>query len=194
MQVTFAHKILFMGLKKEQEKEYAKMLFLSQNQTQKEIAERVGVTEKTLTKWIAEGGWEKLKKSLLVTKANQLAMLYDQLEWQNIHIATRKVVYDVPEYMYKPFQEQNEKGEFVTKYPEFNPEDYPVKLGNVATPKEADGIAKITSAIKRLETETSIAEIVEVAMEFTEFVTPLDLALAKQITKLFDIFITSKMK
>ena len=145
-----------MALKKAQEKEYAKFLYIGGGLTQKEIAERVSVTEKTLAKWIKEGKWENLKKSLLTTKQNQLSFLYDQLDFLNTDISKR---------------------------------DFKVAVG-----KEADTIIKITAAINRLETETSIGDTVEVARNFIEFVRPLDLELAKTITNFFDVFITAKMK
>lgn len=64
----------------------------------------------------------------------------------------------------------------------------------VAEGKEADTIIKLTAAINRLETETSIGDTVEVARNFIEFVRPQNLELAKTITDLFDVFITAKMK
>lgn len=64
----------------------------------------------------------------------------------------------------------------------------------VAYGKEADTIIKLTAAINRLETETSIGDTVEVARNFIEFVRPQNLELAKTITDLFDVFITAKMK
>ena len=145
-----------MALKKLQEKEFAKSLFIGGGVTQKEIASRVSVTEKTLANWIKIGKWESLKKSLLTTKQAQLSFLYDQLDFLNTDIATR---------------------------------DF-----KVATGKEADVIIKLTAAINRLETETSIGDTVEVARHFIEFVRPQDLELAKTITNLFDVFITAKMK
>lgn len=145
-----------MALKKAQEKEYAKSLYIAGGLTQKEIAERVSVTEKTLAKWIKDSKWDSLKKSLLTTKQNQLAFLYDQLDFLNIDISKR---------------------------------DFKVAVG-----KEADTIIKITAAINRLETETSIGDTVEVARNFIEFVRQQDLELAKIITNLFDVFITAKMK
>lgn len=145
-----------MALKKLQEKEFAKSLFISGGITQKEIASRVSVTEKTLANWIKAGKWESLKKSLLTTKQNQLSFLYDQLEFLNSDISQREF--------------------------------------KVATGKEADTIIKLTAAINRLETETSIGDTVEVARNFIEFVRPQDLELAKTITNLFDVFITAKMK
>lgn len=145
-----------MALRKAQEKEYAKSLYITGGLTQKEIAERVSVTEKTLAKWIKEGKWDNLKKSLLTTKQNQLSFLYDQLDFLNTDISKREF--------------------------------------KVAVGKEADTIIKITAAINRLETETSIGDTVEVARNFIEFVRPQDLELAKTITNFFDVFITAKMK
>lgn len=145
-----------MALKKTQEKEFAKSLYIGGGISQKEIAERISVTEKTLSKWIKVEKWESLKKSLLTTKQTQLSFLYDQLDFLNTDISTR---------------------------------DYKVAEG-----KEADVIIKLTAAINRLETETSIGDTVEVARNFIEFVRPQNLELAKQITNYFDVFITSKMK
>lgn len=183
-----------MGLKKVQEKEYARVLFISENLSQKEIAERVGVQEKTLGKWIEEGEWKKLKRSLLNTRHNQLNMLYDQLEWLNNHIATRKIVYDVPDYLFVPLKETQPDGSVKEVFPEFDEADYPVKIGNVATSKEADSLLKISASINRLEVETSIAEIVEVARAVIEFIRQNNLEDAKKFTTWFDLFINSKLK
>ena len=79
-----------MALTKAQQKEYAKTLFVSEHLAQKVIAERVGVTEKTLGKWINDGGWRALKRSLITTKQNQISLLYDQLEHLNTAIAQRE--------------------------------------------------------------------------------------------------------
>lgn len=82
-----------MGLKKTQALEYAKMLFLDTEQklTNKEIAERVGVRPNTVASWIKKEGWEKLRKSLMVTRQKMISDLYDQLEWLNDDIKTRDV-------------------------------------------------------------------------------------------------------
>lgn len=145
-----------MGLSKNQEKAYAKELYVNQNLTKKEVAERVGVTEKTIGKWANDNEWDSLKKSLLTTKQNQLSFLYNQLDFLNTDIAQR---------------------------------DYKVAVG-----KEADTIIKLTVAINRLETETSIADTVEVAREFIDFIRPIDLDMAKILTGFFDDFINHKMK
>ncbi len=69
-----------------QKKEWAKQLFIENKLNQKLIAEKVGVSEKTLSKWVNEGHWERLRKSLLISKQEQLANLYDQLSEINSHI------------------------------------------------------------------------------------------------------------
>lgn len=147
-----------MGLKKTKAMEYAKTLFLdtSQKLTNKEIAERVGVRPNTVSNWIEKEGWEKLRKSLMVTRQKMIADLYDQLDFLNDDIKGRKV--------------------------------------KVATAKEANTIAIITTSIKRLETETSIAEIYEVATGFCDWIKPQDFELYKKLIPLFDAFINNKLK
>lgn len=183
-----------MGLKKAQEREYARVLFVSENLSQKEISERVGVTEKTLAKWAIEGEWKKLKRSLLNTRHNQLNLLYDQLEWLNNHIATRKPIYDVPDYLLTPVKSTLPDGTVVEALPEFDPKDYPVKVGNAATSKEADSLLKLGATINRLEIETSIGETVEVATAVIEFIRQNNLEDAKKLTAWFDLYIQSKLK
>lgn len=147
-----------MGLKKTEAKEYAKMLYIdtSHKLTIKEIAERVGVRPGTVSKWINDEEWDKLRKSLMVTRQKMIADLYDQLEWLNDDIKSRDI--------------------------------------KVAEAKEANTIAVITSSIKRLETETSIAEVYEVATSFLDFVKPMDFDLYKKLIPVFDAFINAKLK
>jgi transposase len=78
-----------MGISKAQEREYARILYVSERITFKEIAERTGVTEKTISKWAEADNWDKLRKSLLTTKQNQLVHWYNQLEAMNEMIAER---------------------------------------------------------------------------------------------------------
>lgn len=60
--------------------------------------------------------------------------------------------------------------------------------------KEADAVLKLTSAIKNLEIETSIAEKVEVGMEFINLVRKEDTDLSKKISKWFDAYIQQSIK
>lgn len=72
-----------------QKKEWAKLLFLRENLTQKEIAERVGVSAVTINKWVKGGNWENLKVSITITKEEQLKNLYRQLAEINKVISER---------------------------------------------------------------------------------------------------------
>ncbi|HUH25334.1 MAG TPA: hypothetical protein VLY87_01790 [Flavobacterium sp.] len=72
----------------ELERELAKSYFL-QRLTQKEIAKRLKVTEKTISKWVNEGGWEILRQSLLTTKETQLGRLYRLLDFLTESIENR---------------------------------------------------------------------------------------------------------
>lgn len=60
--------------------------------------------------------------------------------------------------------------------------------------KEADKLIKYTAALKNLETEVSVAEIMEVAMQFGKWLLPLDPALASQVSNHFDLFIKEKLR
>ena len=66
-----------MGSKKTDAQAFAKMLYTdsSQKLTQKEIAERVGVRPNTVGKWIEKYGWDKLRKSLMVTRQKMICMI-----------------------------------------------------------------------------------------------------------------------
>lgn len=63
---------------------------------------------------------------------------------------------------------------------------------NYATTKEANTIIQLTAAIKNLETETSLGDIIQTAKEFTDYVSETDYEKAKEITKLFDSYINYK--
>lgn len=180
-----------MGLKKTEQKDYAKFLYTEKNFTQKEIAEKAGVTEKTLIKWINENEqeWKKFRNSLMTTKPAQIKMLYGQLERLNETIQTRKIVYDVPEQLLKPIVLKDANGKEKIEYPKVNEQDYPIKFGNFPTSKESDTIVKITNAINKLEGETSIGDMVQVAMMFVEFVRDIDFQQAQKTSELFDMFI-----
>lgn len=183
-----------MGTRKQVENDLAKILFVNEGVTQKEIAERLNLTEKTVSKWVKDGDWEKLKTSMLVTKDNQLTSLYRQLESLNYEIATRPLVRDIPASLLKPLKLKGPDGVEYVEWPKFNPEDYPVKFSNFPTSKEADMISKLTTAIKRLETETSIGETVEISKQLVQFVRSIDVVFSGQLLKYCDLFIQSKMK
>lgn len=64
----------------EKAKNHAKLLFTREGiTTQKEIAGIVGISEKTIGKWINEEGWEKLQRNFLLTREEEMANLLDEL-------------------------------------------------------------------------------------------------------------------
>lgn len=183
-----------MAISKQQQKEYAKTLFVKEDLHQKIIAERVGVTEKTIGKWIAEGGWKKIKLSMLVTKDNQIAALYEQLDKMNEEIKNRPTVYDIPLSLLKPAKIKDSEGNETLHYHEYNPKDFPIKFSNYPTSAEADIMAKITSSIKKLETETGVGESVEVAKKLIPLIQQDDIELARKVTGYFDVLIQSQAR
>lgn len=74
-----------------QKQEHAKLLFTTnQTITQKEIAERVGVSQKTMSEWVKKFGWEKLALNLLLTRDNEYNNLLSQLAELNREINSRE--------------------------------------------------------------------------------------------------------
>lgn len=63
-----------------------------------------------------------------------------------------------------------------------------------ATVSEADTLAKLASAIKKIESDAGIADIVDVAIRFTNWLRPLDLEMAKKFNELLDAFLKEQMK
>ena len=185
-----------MASKKDQERELAKILYTQQRMSQKDIALKVGVTEKTITKWKTEGNWDKLKESLLITKDSQIRMLYTQLENKNQEIATRAIMRDIPVALLKPFKMKDAEGVEYLEYPVYNEEDFPIKVSNTATSSEADAIIKITNSIKNLEGETGVGEIASIGMMFINFIQSggATKEFLEDVTHWFDLFIQSKLQ
>ncbi|MBK5213627.1 MAG: hypothetical protein JJE55_08215 [Flavobacteriaceae bacterium] len=185
-----------MGLKKTQAQEYAKTLFLDTDQklTIQEISERVSVRPNTVSKWIKDGNWEKLRTSLLITRQAMITDLYNQLQVLNDHIKSRAIVYDIPDKLLKGTVVKDKQGNEKVSYPDYNPEDYPILIGNYPTSKEANTQIAITNNIKKLETETSIAEVYEVSTGLLEFIKPQDFDLFKKLVPIIDAFINTKLR
>lgn len=141
-------------------KEHAKLLFTQEKLSQKEIAEKVGVSEQTITKWVNANNeeWRRLRQSLVVTKKEQLSRIYEQIDEITQSIQKKPVG------------------------------------GRYADTKEADTLVKLTTAAKNLETEASIAEIIEVSMRFLNWLRPIDLEKAKEASGLLDSFIKDQLK
>lgn len=74
------------SLSMQDKKDWAKLKYLKENLTQKEIAKIVGVSEVTMSKWTKE--WEHLKLNLLQTREERLASTLIQLSNLDAAIAT----------------------------------------------------------------------------------------------------------
>jgi hypothetical protein len=141
-----------------QKKEWAKQLFVKGELSQKDISAKVGISEQTICKWVKDGKWETMRKTLMTTKSEILHDLYDTLE------AMKKEA------------------------------KLAATDGDPATKPDTDGIYKLTLAIKKLEVDTGIGEMIETGTRFIKFVQNEDLSLAQEITKWFDLFVESRLK
>jgi hypothetical protein len=76
---------------KTSDKQYlAKILFTTQKLDQKIVAEKVGVSERTMSEWVNKFGWKKLRNRLLVGKEQILSDLYEELEEMNEAIRSKE--------------------------------------------------------------------------------------------------------
>jgi len=117
------------------DKQYlAKILFTREKLEQKLIAKKVGVSEKTISKWVNDFNWKTLRNRLLIGKEEVLNNFYNQLA------------------------ELNEAIENKTEGNRF------------ADSKEADIMVKYSAAIRSLETELAIADLVESGIRFIKFI------------------------
>ena len=140
-----------------QKKDFAKSIYLGEDLTQEEIAERVGVKRQTVSRWIKEGNWERHKVSITITREEQLKNLYLQLS--ELNAAINK----------KPAGE---------------------RFANAA---ESDTISKISNAIKKMETDVGLADILSVFKSFVQWLRTYDMARSKEIVPLLDAYIKSKL-
>ena len=74
----------------ERRKNHAKVLFTRDGVTTiKELSFQVGISEKTIGKWINEEGWQKLQKNFLLTREQEMANMLDELAELNKHIKNK---------------------------------------------------------------------------------------------------------
>lgn len=140
-----------------QKKEYAGVFYLKDNLTQQEIAEKVGVSRQTLSKWIKAEKWEERKVGITLTREDQISNLHRQVAEINKVIMER------------------EAGK------------------RYATPSEADTLGKLAAAIKKMESDVGIADIISVGMRFINWLRPVDMNKAKEFTGLWDMFIKDSL-
>lgn len=141
-----------------QKKEWAELLYSRTQMTQKEISERVEVTEKTLSAWKQKHNWDELRTSFFITKGQQLQRIYQQITALNDSIIDK------------------EEGK------------------RFATSSEADVISKLAAAAKNLESEISISDIVDVFIDFTDWLRENDFSRAKEVSELMDAYIKNKTR
>ncbi|MGV9003965.1 DUF1804 family protein [Flavobacterium sp.] len=161
-----------MGLSKDSEREFARMLYVNERITFKEIAERVKVTEKTISKWANDGNWDKLRRSLMTTRQSQLVHWYNQLEAINEDIATRPIL-------------KHDKKE--------QPIERTEKLG-IPSSSESDTMSKLSSNIQRFESEINLGEIIEVSTKLLTFIQSANLTDAVLFKNYIDEFVNAKIK
>ncbi|WP_018669000.1 DUF1804 family protein [Bacteroides gallinarum] len=144
-------------LSSQQKKDYARTLYLKDNLTQQEIADKAGVTRQTVARWMREEKWEELKVGITLTREQQVAALHRQVSEINRVIS------------------QREEGK---RFP---------------TTAEADTLSKLATAIKKMETDVGIADIISVGMKFINWLRPFDLEKSKEFLRLWDAFIKDSL-
>ncbi len=72
-----------------QKKEWAKTLYVHERLNQKETAEKVGVSAKTMNQWVNQENWDTLRVSIIITKEQQLHRLYAQINEINTAIESK---------------------------------------------------------------------------------------------------------
>jgi DNA-binding XRE family transcriptional regulator len=137
----------------QQKKEWAGMLYMKDNLTQQEIADKVGVSRQTVSRWVKDEKWEERKVGITLTREQQISNLHRQIMEINRAISER----------------ESDK--------------------RFASPSEADTINKLSSAIKKLETDVGVGEIISTGMKFVTWLRSFDVERSKEFLKLWDAFI-----
>lgn len=146
-----------MSLKAKEKKNWAELMFLRTDKSQKEIAEAVGVSEKTLSQWKTKENWDRLRASIIITKDEQLRRVYQQINELTSSI------------------EKKDEG---CRY---------------ADSFEADTLSKLASTARSLESNLSIADVIDVFMGFQDWLREVDLTKAKEISDFQDSYIKHRL-
>lgn len=146
-----------MSLAAKEKKEWAKLMYLRTNKSQKEIADTVGVAEKTLSNWKTSENWDRLRSSIFITKDEQLRRVYQQI---------------------------NELTTVIEKRPEGE---------RFADSSEADTLSKLASTARSLESDLSIADVIDAFMGFTDWLREVDFKKAQEISELQDGYIKHRL-
>lgn len=141
----------------EDKKYIAKTLYTREQLDAKIVAKRVGVSEKTMSKWVQEGKWKDLRNRLLIGKEQQINLMYQQLEKLNEAI------------------QESDSG--------------------YADSKQADILVKYAAALRSLETDLAIADLVASGIRFIGYIQKHGtLQQTQDFTELWNSFIQSEIK
>ena len=77
-------------ISRQQQKEFARTLYLRENLTQAELAERGGVSRQTVIRWVGAEKWDELKASISMTAEEQIRNLQRQVIEINNSILNRE--------------------------------------------------------------------------------------------------------
>ena len=158
------------ALTTEQKKSLAKELYIQGAYTYAEIAEKVGCTRQTVSKWAEAGKWDELKTYATTGKDRILRNIYLRLE----QLTQKTLDWE------KTVKEHDGK--------------VPAELLILAPGKgHADEIVKLSAAAKRLESELNIAGLVDAGISFCNYMRKIDVEEAKKIAKYWDVFLTEQM-
>lgn len=81
---------------RQKKRELAKQIYLRDNLSQKEIAEMVDVSQKSLSKWIKEERWDTEKSAYTITREQQIQRIYAHISAINDTISQREAGQNVP--------------------------------------------------------------------------------------------------
>lgn len=158
------------ALTTEQKKSLAKELYIQGTYTYAEIAEKIGSTRQTISKWAADGKWDELKTYMTAGRESILRGLYSQMDMIN--------------------QVVHERGKLV----DLTQKDPEKKVQVGPTNAEADRLVKLANAIRKMENDMGISSLIDAGIRFGEYLRRFDIDKAREYMKLWDAFLTDQMK
>lgn len=141
----------------DKKKALAKDIYTLGRFTFEEVAEKVGSTRQTISKWCKEGQWDELKAGMTVSREQILQGMYAQ-----VHEINKSI-------------QANEEG------------------ARYATPAQADTLAKLSAAIRKMENDTGISDLVSAGIRFSEWLRPVNMEKAREFVQLWDAFLKEQL-